>query len=516
MTRKAIISEESHHIFHYIKKITYPVFALFIVSYFLVFYSFGQTINGMVLLSILAVTVVLTSMAYRRGIPNWPHIIGLLGILTLFVACYLMEMLFAAFVLFIVFIISYQYYLRTKRREPLEFIIVTFVINSTFSCAIFLILLALCIFGTIPLIVHLIGPINYYHMIIMSLPILFIVLAQFQFMLAYLLGRTSEYDEKVPISRLIDRKRVIISSIIMSVIVLICASSIVGYFGIKTVDDTYDGVDNIKSEMDAQKIEMKNEKLCNLGTELAKTQIGTDYIDMCNSMIDDNMYIPRPKTWSNKLKQFLDGTYWDAFFTLLIDSIELSIKVSEERHTKAIMQEEFVWINQNMVDKKPFYDGTGIIQEHISKMENNVNLLRPEVTESAIEDISSYEDNGPLFDNMISRLLSYSFLIKKRDTYINSLEEMLVTEHINAINKEYLVSDTQDDLVSRALRLKIIETKIITNMVLECSTDKCRDEVLSLAGSAEDGSFHTECKEDYCIVNNLVFHDFFCEEYTNC
>ena len=257
--------------------------------------------------------------------------------------------------------------------------------------------------------------------------------------------------------------------------------------------------------------------------ELQNTQISNEINTQWQSIHRGiiNREIIAPKSWQEKLSFFYTGKAYDDVIDYILFVTNLGLSLSDIRQSMQIVPQEYKWINENAVNNTPFYDGTQTIQEHIQKLQNNINQIYPKLSESkqdeeggvgTIMSMGLFDEQGSLFDKASDKIYKHLDIYKAIERLGSELSEIRQNFQTEKINQDYDKRNIQESDTNKILRLKIVETKIANKVIRDCKTNECKMQIISLTKNPKLCTQLDYNERDQCIIDYSIYDKKICEE----
>lgn len=257
--------------------------------------------------------------------------------------------------------------------------------------------------------------------------------------------------------------------------------------------------------------------------ELQNTQISNEINTQWQSIHRGiiNREISAPKDWQEKLSFFYSGKAYDDLIDYIVFVTNLGLSLGDIRQSMQIVPQEYKWINENAVNNTPFYDGTQTIQEHIQKLQNNVNQLYPKLSEikqddtggvASIMSMGLFDEQGSLFDKASAKIYKHLDIYKAIERLGTELSDIRQKFQTEKINQDYDKRNIQESDTDKILRLKIVETKIANKVIGDCKTNECKMQIISLTKNPKLCTQLDYNERDQCIIDYSIYDKEICEE----
>lgn len=195
--------------------------------------------------------------------------------------------------------------------------------------------------------------------------------------------------------------------------------------------------------------------------------------------------------------------------------------MSDVKESKQIVLQEFTWVEKNVINNTPFYDGTQTLQEHIQRLQNNIEQIYHKLTTIKLNEIEYFPNiqemeifnkQGSLFDKASNKIFQQTEFYKAMEKLGTEVSENARKLSIEKINQDYSERHIQESDTDKILRLKIIETKIANEMIADCETNECKMQIVFLTQNPRfcrqlDSKIRNQCIIDYSTYDKTVCDD---------
>ncbi len=236
-----------------------------------------------------------------------------------------------------------------------------------------------------------------------------------------------------------------------------------------------------------------------------------------------NKNIEKPRNWQ-KLSFFYTGKAYDDVADGILIITRFGLSLSDVRQSISIASKEYARIKGNRINSTLFYEGSTNIDQHIQHLQNNIDNLYQKLTNKPKEakrqttelaDFDFFDEKGSLFDLANAKIVIHLDIFKAIVKLGEGLVEERTTRLEERIYKEYSKKDIEESETSKAIRLKILETKIASRVIANCETEECKTQIISLTKNPEFCTRLDYKERDRCIILYSIYDKEYCEKISD-
>jgi Lon protease-like protein len=152
-----------------------------------------------------------------------------------------------------------------------------------------------------------------------------------------------------------------------------------------------------------------------------------------------------------------------------------------------------------------FYDGSGNLQDHIERMRLNIDAMYPQVRKRELRQGQHeflfdkyFRESSDLFSRATGTIMMHLNVYVEMQELSSDLDELQASYSRDRINDWYSTINIQESNTSKAVRLKIIETKIAKELIYACESEQCKLAIFNQVKTPELCNYlenKDECRE---------------------
>ncbi|MBW2984130.1 energy-coupling factor transporter transmembrane protein EcfT [Candidatus Woesearchaeota archaeon] len=235
--------------------------------------------------------------------------------------------------------------------------------------------------------------------------------------------------------------------------------------------------------------------------------------------------VQKPQNWQEKLLYLYKGKVHGEIIDGSLLMTKSAISLDNLRMSRDTAKTEYNWVKKNRINGTEFYDGTTSAEEHIQKLQSNINQLYPQMPvpikkeDSAAGATAIYSffdvERGHLVEKASAKIFKHLDIYKAYEELSIQSAEIRRSFVIDKINEEYNKKDIQENEASKILRLKIIETKVASQIIRNCRTYECKKPIISLTKNPLFCKGVYYVYKDNCIIQCSEYNKEICREISD-